>query len=666
MAVDLAPISHSPSLKKNLFTANEFLRIKAEGYSFPRLEFAELHKENELLKVKSSMLSIDGAINVRRASSLCNDILQFFAENEETFEYLPTLLQRIYYTTDIVDTVNAVINEKGIIRDDASDELQAIRSRIASVKRQINRNFNKVLKELKSKGWLAETNEAFLNERRVLSVMSSYKRQVKGRAVGTSKTGSWSFIEPDVNIPLNFELDQLIDDEQIEIRRILTELTANLSGHSGVIAGYQEVLVQLDFINAKTRLAVELDACLPGINEDQKLELFDAMHPLLLLTNQKAGIPTMPQSIMMDKFSRFLVISGPNAGGKSISLKTVGLLQIMLQSGLLVPVAPESSMCFFQQVLTDIGDNQSIENQLSTYSYRLKRMKYFLEVANKRTLLLLDEFGTGSDPDLGGALAEVFFEELYNRKSFGVITTHYSNIKTKAAHLRNAVNGCMLFDQESLEPLFKLSIGQPGSSFTFEVAEINGIDKDLIEAAKGKLDSRKVKLDAMIAELQKEKGKVERLNKQMLDAERKSKQAEERYDKLRVRFEERLESQQRLVDANNQLLTKGKKMNQFIKLYNTGGGNRPLMDEIRKYLGVEKTKIEESNKKARLIEKSKTKRKKRKQRKENLAKIEVGSTVKLRTGRERGTVLELGDGKALVAFGVFKTSVEVHKLEHVK
>jgi DNA mismatch repair protein MutS2 len=444
------------------------------------------------------------------------------------------------------------------------------------------------------------------------------------------------------------------------------ELTAFVAQYRPLISAYQELLVRFDLLNAKTRLALQLDADLPGLSDEMCIELIKAYHPLLLLANRKAGLKTKPQSLSMDKFSRILVISGPNAGGKSITLKTVGLLQVMLQSGLLVPVDPNSTMSFFQAVLTDIGDNQSIENQLSTYSYRLKRMKHFLEVANKRTLLLLDEFGTGSDPDLGGALAEVFFERLYSKKCFGVITTHYANIKLKASQLRNAINGCMLFDSESLEPLFMLSIGQPGSSFTFEVAVINGIDPELIAEAKLKLDDRKVNLDEMIANLQSEKSQIERLNNDLREAQSRAKKSEESFESKRKKFEERLLKQEELIEKNNQYIGKGKKLDQFIKLYKTSGGNRPLLDDVRTYLAMEKTKTEEARKKLQIKESAKKKRNESQERKSNAARIVVGCTVKLRNAREKGTVLELSNGQAVVAFGVFKTKVEVAKLDFVR
>jgi DNA mismatch repair protein MutS2 len=349
----------------------------------------------------------------------------------------------------------------------------------------------------------------------------------------------------------------------------------------------------------------------------------------------------------------------------------------MLQAGLLVPVDPNSKMCFFQQVLTDIGDNQSIENELSTYSYRLKRMKHFLEVSNRKTLLLLDEFGTGSDPDLGGALAEVFFENLYNKKSFGVITTHYANIKLKADQLTNAINGCMLFDTETLEPLYKFSLGQPGSSFTFEVAQINGIPLDLIEEAKTRLDVRKVSMDKLLGELQKEKTYLERLNNEHIEAQQLAQKAKNEYLEKKERFEEKLKTQQETIEVNNKYINSGKKLKQFIDRFQAKNkkkdANKPLLDEIAKYISLEKGKIEETKRIEKLkteihLKKPISKRKKEIIERDEFEriKIKVGSTVKLISTKQSGTVDEINGELVTVLFGFMRMKVEKEKLMWVK
>ena len=514
-----------------------------------------------------------------------------------------------------------------------------------------------------------------MNERRVLTVQSTHKRKIGGAVVGSSKTGSLTFIEPAINVPLNNELELLMDDERKEIFRILQDLTREIAHHLPLIEAYQTLLVELDFIHAKTKLAIELQANLPGIVRSTRIELIDAFHPILWRNNKANGKTTLSQTLTLDANNRMLVISGPNAGGKSITLKTIGLLQIMLQSGLLIPVHENSKLCFFQQILTDIGDNQSIENELSTYSYRLKRMKYFLTVANKRTLLLLDEFGTGSDPELGGALAEVFFEELSQKKSYAVITTHYSTIKLLADRLVNAVNGCMLFNTANLAPLYRFSMGQPGSSFTFEVAQMNGISLDLIEKAKGKLDGERINMDKLLSELNKEKMRLQRMNHEHEKAKKNAQEAEQVFLEKKDKFEERLKTQQDFIERNNVFLNSGKKMKAFIDRYVTitrkKDPNTQLFEDVRKYLLVEKSKIEESKRKLELMSAATQPIKKVKkpiplvdtyQR----DKIVVGSTVKMIETKQNGTVEEINRHLITVTFGFMRLKVEREKLMWVK
>ncbi len=309
--------------------------------------------------------------------------------------------------------------------------------------------------------------------------------------MGSSKTGSIVYIEPDATLRYSRELNNLEYEEKEEVKRILKALTDFLRPYVLLLEDYQEFLAATDVIAAKAKYAVSMNGILPEITEDREMNLIDAYHPLLYLTNTKKKAKTYPQTISLHQDNRIIVISGPNAGGKSITLKTVGLLQLMLQSGMLVPIHPRSKMCLFDRILTDIGDNQSIENHLSTYSYRLKNMNFFLRKCNAQTLFLIDEFGTGSDPELGGALAETFLEEFYHREAFGIITTHYANLKMLANELPYASNANMLFDSKSLEPVFRLIVGEAGSSFTFEVAQKNGIPYSLINRAKKKIERGK-------------------------------------------------------------------------------------------------------------------------------------------------------------------------------
>lgn len=675
---ELTPSNNFALVETALLRVAEFKSIRVDGESFPALDFEELLAEIRLLPIKNAVLQQEGFVRISQASELVNALLHFFDKRTQDFPHLIVLLEDVYFTREIIDALEKVFDRKGQIKDDASPELFAIRQQIGILRNQINRNFDKEMRKWLKEGMLGETKEAFVNDRRVLTVMSSHKRKIGGSVVGSSKTGSLTFIEPSVNVPLNNELELSMDDERKEIFRILQELTREIAHHLPLIEAYQVVLTEFDFINAKTKLALELNAVLPGLVRNTRIELIDAFHPILWKNNKTAGKPTLPQSLILDQQGRMLVISGPNAGGKSITLKTVGLLQLMLQAGLLIPVHENSHLCFFQQVLTDIGDNQSIEDELSTYSYRLKRMRYFLRVANKRSLLLLDEFGTGSDPELGGALAEVFFEEMYKRKSYAVITTHYSNIKLKADRLPQAINGCMLFNTETLEPMYRFSMGQPGSSFTFEVAQMNGIPLDLIEQAKGKLDQSKVKMDQLLSELHREKMYLERLNKEHIEAQQLAESARLEYIQKKERFEERHKAQQDVIEKNNFYLNSGKKLKQFIDRYQTKSRkkdiNNPLLEDVRKYLLVEKSKIEEAKRKDELVKSAGIPIKKPKKQKPGVPevdpyqrdKIVLGSTVKMIETKQAGTVEEIKGHLLTVVFGFMRLKVEREKLMWVK
>jgi DNA mismatch repair protein MutS2 len=668
----LAPSNNFDEIENELLRLNEFKQIRTEGESFPALDFEELLAEIKLLPIRNAVLQQEGFVRITRASELVNQIIVFFDKRTQDYPHLYGLLKSVYFTRELIESIEKVFDRKGNIKDDASTELALIRQQIGKIRNQINKNFEKELRKHLKEGWLGETKEAYVNERRVLTVQSTHKRKIGGAVVGASKTGSLTFIEPAINVPLNNELELLLDDERKEVFRILQELTREIAHHIHLIEAYQDLLVELDFIHSKTKLAIELNANLPGIVRSTCIELIDAFHPLLWRNNKAHGKTTLPQTLSLNPNNRMLVISGPNAGGKSITLKTIGLLQIMLQSGLLIPVHSNSKFCFFQQVLSDIGDNQSIENELSTYSYRLKRMKYFLTVANKRTLLLLDEFGTGSDPELGGALAEVFFEELYQKKSYAVITTHYATIKLRADRLTNAVNGCMLFNTETLEPLYRFSIGQPGSSFTFEVAQMNGIPLDLIEKAKAKLDGERINMDKLLSELNREKMYLQRLNNDHIEAQELAEKARLSYQERKDKFEERLKTQQDFIERNNIFLNTGKKMKAFIDRYQTTtrkkDANKPLLEEVRKYLMVEKAKIDEAKRKVELMKPVAAKPVRKNAKKAAVIdtcqrdKIIVGSTVKMIETRQSGTVEEIKGHLLTVTFGFMRLKVEREKL----
>jgi DNA mismatch repair protein MutS2 len=663
----LQPLTQFQMLRQELSRLDELRRVRVHGERFPQLEFEELLQEIKLLGIQKAVISLEGFRRIYQASELVNALVLFFENTLFKYPLLEELTNDVYYTKEITNEIDQVFDRNGQIKDDASPELAGIRARIKVLRNQINKNFDKELRRYNKDKVLAETLETYVNERRVLTVLSTFKRKVPGNIHGSSKTGSLTFVEPQVNVPLNNELEYLFDDERKEIHRILQALTGLMVQYKPLIEAYQLLLTRIDLLNAKCKLALEMEAVLPAIGQQPGVHLKQAYHPILRRANQQAGKPTFAQEIRLQQKSRMLVISGPNAGGKSITLKTIGLLQLMLQAGLLVPVAPDSQMCFFKQIYSDIGDNQSIENELSTYSYRLQRMKFFLGRSNAQTLLLLDEFGTGSDPELGAALAEVFFEQMYALQTFAVITTHYSNIKLKADELPEASNGCMLFNEKDLSPLYQFSLGQPGSSFTFEVAQLNGISKQLILDAKQRLNQQKVRLDTLLSSLQKERNQLLAQNKRLAEAakaaERSSIQHEEEIQKLQYKQTQVTQVQ----ETNQRQLQAGKKMLALIDKFNAISRkkevNTALFQELTQYLRMEKSK-QQIKKTTVLPTASQKPTKKEVQRAEKYEqeRIKLGSQVQLIQTNRIGIVEEIKGKQLTVIFGQARIKVQLEKL----
>ena len=663
----LQPKNQFQVLRQELKRLDELRQVRVHGEKFPLLEFEELEQEIKLLGIQRSVISLEGFRRIYQASELVNAVVLFFENSLFKYPLLEQLTEDVYYTKEIIEQIDQVFDRNGQIKDDASTELFDIRARIRVLRNQINKNFDKELRRYNKDKVLAETLETFVNERRVLTVLSTFKRKVPGNIHGSSKTGSLTFIEPLVNVPLNNELEFLFDDERKEIHRILQALTALMVQYRPLIGAYQILLTRIDFLNAKCKLALEMEAVLPAINQHPSFQLKQAYHPLLRKANSAAGKSTFAQNVNLLQKSRMLVISGPNAGGKSITLKTIGLLQLMLQAGLLVPVAPDSQMCFFKQIYSDIGDNQSIENELSTYSYRLQRMKFFLGRANAQTLLLLDEFGTGSDPELGAALAEVFFEQMYALKSFAVITTHYSNIKLKADELPQAFNGCMLFNEKDLSPLYQFSSGQPGSSFTFEVAQLNGISKELIKEAKLRLDQQKVRLDKLLSSLQKERNQLLAQNKRLEEAAKAAEKAGQQHEQEIQKLLHKQTQVTQVQESSQRQLQAGKKMLAFIEKFNVSSRkkdiNTTLFQELTQYLRLEKSK-QTIKKKAPLPAPTQKPTKKEVQRAEKYEqeRIKVGTQVQLIQTNRIGIVEEMKGKQLTVIFGQARIKVSLEKL----
>ena len=507
-------------------------------------------------------------------------------------------------------------------------------------------------------GFLAETHESFIANRRVLSVQSTYKRRVPGSILGTSKTGSLTFIEPKVNEPLSYELDCLLDDERSEMYRILKGLTHTIRHYLPLIEAYQNTLVSFEIINAKARMAANMEATLPSLQNTHTLDWKNAFHPLLRSHNDSLQKETIPQQLRLNEACRMLVISGPNAGGKSLTLKTFGLLQSMLQAGMLIPVHPDSTACFFDQLYSDIGDNQSIENELSTYSYRLKRMKYFLQIFDAKSILLLDEFGSGSDPELGAALAEVFFNRLAEKNGFAILTTHYSSIKNRATEMEGAINGAMRFDVSSLAPLYELELGLPGSSFTFEVAQKMGIDKQSITEAKKRLGADAKALNGLLGTLQQDKRYLQKMTDEYKNAQERMQEELEDLKAQKEAYNQKAKQLRIQNDEQTKWITLGQRFEKYLERFNPNPKKRlendGLFDDIRSFFIKSKTKPKNHSKKATKGPKETNKK--------PLLILQVGQKVRISGSKQTGTVDSIHKNTANVLVNSMKITVPIDKI----
>lgn len=684
--LSVKPFSDKDSLLNALLLTNEYLSSFDNDNRIPNHGFEPINHELKMLHIENSFLETQSFRKIAAISDTSNTLVKFFDKFKDYYPNLYSFSLQIKVTKDIINEIDNIIDKYGDVKDRASNELLQLRRSLNAVKGKVNQSFNVALNQCIANDYLDDIKESVVENRRVLAVKAMYRRKVKGAILGNSKTGSIVYIEPETTFKYAREVQNLEYDIKEEIERILKQLTDFLRPYISLLSLYQEYLTAIDVIYSKAKYAANINAVLPEFNEDKNLFLKDAYHPLLLIENRKKNAKTHPQTIQLNQESRIIVISGPNAGGKSITLKTVGLLQVMLQSGLLIPVHERSSVFFFDRILTDIGDNQSIENHLSTYSYRLKQMNYFLKKCNQNTLFLIDEFGTGSDPELGGALAETFLEEFYHRDAYGIITTHYSNLKVLANELPAMLNANMMFDEKSLEPIYKLALGQAGSSFTFEVAQKNGIPFGLINRAKKKIERGKVRFDATIAKLQKERSKLEKTEQSLKENERKKQIEADKLEEINTKIQRKLESYQELYDSNQRLIYLGQKFNDIAEKFFENNKKRELIGELFKLVQLENSKRKKVSVKQRQTEKAKEKqiqqeaekkveviRQKKKADKQKTAKIEkpkpvfkIGDRVRMHDGKAVGSIDNLEKNKAVVNYGMFTTNVSVDLLELVE
>jgi DNA mismatch repair protein MutS2 len=649
-------------IELELQQSHEYKLLLQQGQYFPNDHALNLSREIRLLEIPGAVLNGEQFMLIRKLAESMHAIFRWFDQERKTaYPALAKVIQHTHYEKKILQLIDETLDENGVVRDSASEELNRIRMSLYRQRTELRRVFERILSKLNKAGYVADIEESFLNGRRVVALFAEHKRQVKGILHGESDTRRTSYIEPEETIAINNEIFGLENEESREVYRILRELTGKLSAHAALLRSYHDVLGEFDFIRAKAKFALDVNGQYPMVVDKAQVNLREAYHPLLLLYNKEAGKVTIPVDLLLHEKNRILVISGPNAGGKTVTMKTVGLLQLMVQSGLLVPVNPNSEFGIFKQLMIHIGDTQSIEFELSTYSSHLKHMKHFIENGNGKTLFFIDELGSGSDPNLGGAFAEVILEELARKHAFGIVTTHYLNLKVMANKTAGILNGAMAFDENNLQPLYKLIIGKPGSSYTFSIAERIGLDKKLIDRARGLVEEDHFRLDKLLnraeQDLQEVQKKEKELQKLLHENEKLKREMQLLLNKEKHNQQVELLKQQNKITEERIVYLKEmeRKLKQIIfdwRKAENAEDKKQLMKQMQALLFKQKEK--------QVVEKARKKINSKYQ--EVGGMIVPGAKVLMKKNHQVGEVQEIRGKKAVVKIGILPMQVALEDL----
>lgn len=657
-------------IDKLLRQTDEFRQIVQYESDFPSSNYIDVRPHLNRARVEGLALTEAEFFDLKLSLRTVQDCLKFLTkhsegkrENETTYPFLRELAGPIGVDKNLTNALERVIDDRGLVRDSASPELASIRRRIISEQANLRKRLDSIIRQARQNGWIPDDLSLTVRGGRlVIPIAAEHKRKIKGFVHDESQTGQTVFLEPAEVFDANNEIRELEYEERREIHRILLALTDQIRPHLDELKKAINFLAQIDFIRAKAKLAVQLDAVMPKLHERPIVSWTDARHPLLYLSFKKQGKSVVPLGVRLDEKTRILIISGPNAGGKSVALKTIGVIQYMLQCGLLVPMADYSEMGVFQNLFIDIGDEQSLENDLSTYSSHLTAMKQFMIGANKRTLFLIDEFGTGTEPGLGGAIAESILEELNKSGAYGVINTHYTNLKVFADKTSGLINGAMRFDGEHLEPLYQLEIGRPGSSFAFEISQKIGLPKAVIDRAKEKLGSQQVNFEKLLKELDIEKRVFAEKNLEISINQRKVAQQLAEYTALKNRLDN--EQKQLLNNAKQKAKALVQEANQrienTIREIKENKAEREATRQVRQEL--ERFDEKELKPETLVVERPK-------QAEDEFVAdggaITAGSYVRIAGQNAIGQVLSVRGKDAEIRIGDLKSNVKLNRLEKV-
>nr|WP_240935678.1 Smr/MutS family protein [Hymenobacter sp. HDW8] len=648
-------------LQKLLLQTDEFRVLLQSGADFPSQHYHDVHPHLVRASIPGAYLEVTAFFAVKMSLRTIRQALTFFTQAEETlYPTLRLLGIGVQVDRNLLLAMDKVVDDEGQVRDNASPLLMQLKQELIARQAQLRKQISGILRHAKTEGWIpGDAEPTIRGGRLVLPVIAEHKRRVKGLIHDESASGQTVFIEPEAVFELNNDIKDLENAYQRELIRILTQLTDQLRPHIPDLRKAYQYLGLLDFIRAKALLASRLEASLPTLHPRPLIKWQKVRHPLLYLTFREQPKETrrevVPLTIDLNPDQRILLISGPNAGGKSVAMKTVGLVQYMLQCGLLIPAGDGSEAGVFEDIFLDIGDEQSLENDLSTYSSHLLNMKQFLLFAGKKSLVLIDEFGTGTEPALGGAIAEAVLDQLNRARSFGVITTHYTNLKNYAERSPGIVNGAMRYDPERLQPLYRLEIGKPGSSFAIEIARKIGLPAQLVERATQLVGKDKIRYDRLLEGLEKEKADLEQRSAEAEKQERRLKKAAQEYQDLKRHLEETRLDVLRDAKAKAKLLLKD--TNQQIEATiqeirtaqadkeQTKQARQKLDDYVKKELQIEPPKARATRETA------------------DAATLKPGDKVALIGQDGYGEIMSLKGKTAEVSFGGMKTIVKIAQLE---
>lgn len=678
---DMAFSSDFDLIQSQLSQTDEFIRIIQEEDNFPVNHFFDVRPALKNIRVEGTWLEESAVFDLRRSLQTIRDIVSFLKKEDEEntpYPHLQELAGEVLIFPQLLTRIDNILDKYGRIKDNASPELNRIRKEIAHVSGGISKSLNAILRSAQSEGLVEkDVTPTMRDGRLVIPVAPAFKRKLKGIVHDESASGKTVFIEPAEVVEANNRVRELESEERREIVKILIGFTDEVRPLAPDIVQSYDFLAWIDFIRAKARFALDIEAIRPSLENKQQVGWDKAKHPLLYLSHKKQNKSIIPLDIWLDEENRLLIISGPNAGGKSVCLKTVGLLQYMVQCGLLIPLAESSKVGIFDKIFIDIGDEQSIENDLSTYSSHLTNMKIFVRNCDSKSLLLIDEFGGGTEPQIGGAIAESLLKRFNEKESFGVITTHYQNLKHFANEHKGVVNGAMLYDRHLMQPLFTLSIGNPGSSFAIEIARKIGLPEDVIAEASEIVGSDYINMDKYLQDIVRDKRYWETKRQSVRQKEKRLEEITSQYETdLTDVGKQRKEIIRQAKEEAQRLLTEANaKIENTIRSIKEAQAEKEKTKEVRQGLAAFKAKLEAeetpvddkiSRKIQKLQEKEKNKKDKPKvSKEEKLQTISVGDSVRMKGQTSAGEVMDIQGKNAVVAFGMIKSTVKLDSLERV-